>query len=297
MSHARTLVGLGEALFDVFPDTSRLGGAPLNMAVHAQQLGNRGVVVSRIGQDALGDRVVRELSERGLSAETLQRDPDRPTGTVEIDFDDRGEPVYQIVEGVAWDALQWDPDVEDIAQRCDAVCFGSLAQRTAQTRNTIHRFLQIARRAVRLFDVNLRPPFYDRRILTRSLEVATAGKLNRGELETLTGLFHLGADEDTAAEGLRRKFDLRWVALTRGMEGVAVYTTVGKHEADPVGGELETGDRVGAGDAVTAALLHGAARRWPWERTLGLANHIGTHVGSHDGACPPLPDPIRRLAE
>lgn len=296
MATQHQIVGIGEALFDVFPDEQRLGGAPLNVAVHAHQLGNTGVVVSRVGQDDLGERVVDELTRRGMPLDHLQTDPDRPTGTVIVDIDAHGEPSYEIIEDVAWDAIQFDFDLEDLGQRASAVCFGSLAQRDGQSRNTIYRFLDSARRAVKLFDVNLRQQYYDRRILSRSMEKATAVKLNTAELRTLDEMFSLGGSFDDAAQALREKFELRWVALTRAEEGNVVYTAQGREEAEPVYADTEKGDAVGAGDAAAAALLHGVVRRWPWQRTLTLANRVGAYVASRQGACPELSEEILELA-
>ena len=294
MAFVPRIIGIGEALFDVFADGARLGGAPLNVALHAHQLGDEGVVVSRVGQDELGERVLRELVERGMSTAHIQTDPDRPTGEVIVDVDERGEPTYDILRHVAWDTLQFDFDLEDLAQRASAVCFGALAQRDGQSRHTIYRFLDAARRAVKLFDVNLRQDYYDRRILTRSFELADAVKLNIDELRIMDGMFMLGDAPDEAAAAILRKFSVKWVALTRGAEGTVVYTPRAKHEIEPVVAR-PGGDRVGAGDASAAGLLHGATRRWPWERTLKLANALGAHVASQHGACPPLSEEVKAL--
>ncbi len=296
MSVAKRIIGIGEALYDVFPDGSRLGGAPLNMALHAHQLGNVGVVITRIGQDPLGDKILAELQAHGMPIDHIQTDPDHPTGTVIVDFDERGEPNYNIVKDVAWDMLWYDFDLTDAAQVADAVCYGSLAQRTGQSRNTLYRFLDEAKRAVRLFDVNLRQDYYDRRILTRSCELATAVKLNHEELAALRDMFDLAADEAEAARGLMKKFDLKWMAVTHGEKGTAVHTPQQSYAGAAVPAP-DGGNPVGAGDATAAALLHGATRRWDWPRTLQLANTLGSFVASQDGACPKLPDEIKKLAE
>jgi fructokinase len=294
MLEVKTIVGVGEALFDIFPDESRLGGAPLNVAVHAHQLGNRGVVISRVGQDRLGDQVLAELRQREMPTDHMQSDPDLPTGTVIVDVDAAGEPRYEIVEGVAWDNLQWDFDLEDIGRACHAICFGSLAQRNSQARNTIYRFLDVARQAIRLFDVNLRGDV-ERRALERSFELSNAAKLNTEELRQVATVFHVRGDNDAQARGLLTRFGLRWIAVTRGPQGTVVYTANERHEAEPVAAE-PGGDAVGAGDATAAALLHGAVRRWEWPRTLELANALGAHVASSQGACPPVHDRIRKMA-
>ena len=295
MRGSRIIVGIGEALFDVFPDEQRLGGAPLNVAVHAQQLGNAGVVVSRIGQDELGGRVIEELRRREMSTAHVQHDPDRPTGTVWVDLSVDDSPSYDIVRDVAWDNLQWDGDLDDLAGHTQAICFGTLAQREAQTRNTIYRFVQSAHRAIRLFDVNLRQDYYDRQKINRSLELASALKLNADELKALSGLLNLSERRDEAIAALIRQHQLDWVALTQGAEGTSVYTASTRHIGRAIAA-AEGGDAVGARDATAAALLHGALRRWPWARTLELANTLGAHVAGQPGACPELTDPIRQLA-
>jgi fructokinase len=296
MPTTKRIVGLGEALFDLFPDETRLGGAPLNVAVHARQLGNHAAVVSRIGQDQLGDRMIMELRGREVDVSCLQSDPDHPTGTVIVDFDEHGEPTYDIIREVAWDYLQYDYDLEDLAQHCDAICFGSLAQRTGQTRNTIYRMLDAARRSVRLFDVNLRQDYFDRRTLERSMEYATAVKLNAEELTRLSGMFGLASDPADAGRQLIDRFKLKWLALTRGPAGTTVVTGSAEYGGDPVAA-ADGGDPVGAGDAVAAALLHGVTRRWDLQRTVNLANHLGAHVASQQGACPSLTDPLRKMAD
>ena len=296
MANTRTIIGIGEALFDIFPDQQRLGGAPLNLALHAHQLGNRGIVVTRIGQDALGQQILDELARRGMSAEHVQTDPDLATGTVIVCFDEAGEPSYDITSHVAWDNIQWDGDLDHLAGQADAICFGTLAQRNAQARNNIYRFVESARRAIKLLDLNLRTDVSDRKQIQHSLEIANALKVNAGELAVLTGLFDLGDDADAAAAKLISKFKLHWIAQTAGADGTTVYTPDAKHVGTPVAA-ADGGDAVGAGDASAAALLHGALRRWDWPRTLTLANTLGAHVASQPGACPELTDAIRKLAE
>lgn len=296
-----TIVGIGEALFDVFPSHQALGGAPLNAVIHAHRLaapsGGRAILVSRVGQDLLGDQLRDELRRRGLDTAYLQSDPDRPTGEVLVDTTDPTSPGYEIVPNVAWDNLWFDPDVEELARRCEGVCFGSLAQRDAQSRNTIYRFVDTARRAVRLFDVNLRQKFYDLHIIRRSCELATVVKLNESELGTVCDLLGVALDRrgdaDSRAAALRERLNLRLVALTRGERGTALFSPEGKIEGPVPSIPLTEGaDAVGAGDAVTAALLVGLVLRRPLDRVLDLANHCGAFVAAHPGAVPELPDDI-----
>ena len=304
MDYRFTIVGAGEALFDIFPDHQTLGGAPVNAAVHAHQLsqgrGGRGVVLSRVGQDELGEQIIAELRQRGMNTDFVQTDPDRDTGRVYVEFDASGRHRFQIVENVAWDVIQFDFDTEDLAQRCDAVCFGTLAQRDAQSRNTIYRFLDTANRAVRLFDVNLRQNYYDARILSRSCERATIVKLNDEELPIvceLLGLAGVGRGEvdevDRKAQGLLKKFDLKMVAFTRGERGTVLHTSGGRHEGPAVSyRRAPNADPVGAGDACAAAILVGTVLRFDVDRIAALANHAGGYVASQAGATPPLPQSI-----
>ncbi|MEX0776941.1 MAG: PfkB family carbohydrate kinase [Phycisphaeraceae bacterium] len=307
MADRFTIVGLGEALFDVFPDRDPpevLGGAPLNVAVHAHQLalgrGGRGVVVSRIGQDNLGRQLLEALAQRGMTTDFLQSDPDRSTGQVYVDTTDPHDPQYDIAAHVAWDWLQFDPDAESLARGCQAVCFGTLAQREAQTRNAIMRFLEVAQRAIRLFDVNLRQHYYDHRILRRSCEYATAAKLNHRELEIVNR--ELGIDAppldsaeavDQQAMALLRKFKLKQVFVTRGEQGMTAYTASGPIVGEPANyAPVQGADGVGAGDAASAGVLVGLLLRWPLERIVTLANHAGAFVHGQRGATPALPQSI-----
>lgn len=295
MSDAPIIIGLGEALFDVFPDQECLGGAPLNVAVHAHQLGNTGIVASRIGDDERGRQVMRHLRSRDMRSDYLQIDISRDTGIVNVTLTD-GEPSYEIVAGAAWDALRFDRRFATLASQCDAVCFGSLGQRQPESRAAIQRFVENATMSVRLFDVNLRQDFYSGPLIEKSLKLASAAKLNSEELRVVSRLLEMHVeDEAAAAIQLREQFDLDFVALTRGPRGVIVYTEAENVETEPVKADLSGGDRVGAGDAAAAALLHGKVRNWPWQRTVNLANTIGALVASRSGACPPLNDAVKRL--
>lgn len=293
-----TIVGLGEALFDIFPDRQVLGGAPLNAAVHAHQLaavrGGRGVIVSRLGQDELGKRAQNELTGRSISTEYIQMDPDHRTGKVHVTVDEDGQPDYEVVEHVAWDWLQWDPDLEHLARHCDAVCFSGLAQRQNQTRSSIHRFVTEAAQAVRLFDLTLRQRFYDQRMLRHSCELANVVKLNLEELNVLSAQINLpGESIDTQIKTLIDAFALNQVVLTRGAEGTVIYTRSRRYEGEPVHYEpAEHADSVGAGDACTAAILVGSVLRLPVPKILQLANHAGAYVASVPGATPTLPATI-----
>lgn len=307
MTHRYTIVGIGEALFDIIQGDARLGGAPLNVAVHAQQLGRRadgrGVIVSRIGQDDLGERMTAQLREIGMATNFLQSDPDRPTGRVFVRVGRDGRVDYEIAADSAWDMLWFDPEDEDLATTCDAVCFGCLAQRDAQARNTIYRFLDTCRHGVKLFDANLRQKFYDQRVLSRSCEFADVVKLNREELPIVCG--HLGIDvargEDGEAEAIGKliaRNGLDMVVLTRGVQGTRLYLPDGRIDGAPASyTPAEGADAVGAGDACSAAILTGLCLRMDPQAIADLANHVGAYVAAQPGATPTLPDEILAMVE
>jgi fructokinase len=294
------IIGLGEALFDCFPDRSILGGAPLNFVVHAQQLlasRGQGVLVSRIGNDDLGKRLLHEAAARGVQTDYIQIDDRRPTGTVQVTVSPSGDPSYEILEGVAWDHLEFDEALERLSADCSAVCFGTLAQRSATTRETIQRFLSTAPHAIRLLDVNLRQHYITPQVLESSFKAANVVKLNEGELaraaELLPQYFGGATAVDDHVAALRDAFDLRTVALTRGSHGTVLYSADGRFESDPVLiPAAADADGVGAGDACCAGLVYGLLNDWPPDRTLELANRMGAYVASQPGGTPRIPQSI-----
>jgi fructokinase len=303
MNSRFTIVGLGEALVDILPGSQHVGGATLNVALCAQQLAapsqGRGVLVSRLGQDALGHTILEHLKSHQVDTSYLQHDPDLATGTVYVQFDAQGQPAYDIVENVAWDVIQFDPELADLARRCTGVCFGSLAQRHPQSRSTIDRFIAAASRAVRLFDVNLRGQFYDSALLRKSCEQASAVKLNEEELPIVCGLLGLDLpenDEAAAAGLLLQQYDLKLVVITHGSKGTTLYDAQGAYPGKAVSyPPAPSADPVGAGDACAAAILTGLALRFDMARLADLANHVGAFVASQPGATPPLPEKILNM--
>lgn len=290
------IVGLGELLWDLLPDGKKPGGAPANFAYHARVLGDRGVAVSRVGTDPLGKEIRARLSELGLPGEPVQDDPEHPTGTVGVSLDDRGVPTFTITPEVAWDYLAWTPELEELAGRADAVCFGSLAQRSPVARGTIRAFLAATRReALRLFDVNLRQSWYDAEVLRESLRLAGIVKLNESELPVVLRVLGLPAGGGAAREcrTLLQTFSLSLVCLTLGAEGSLLVGPQGELRSSGV--RVAVADTVGSGDAFTAALCHHWLRGSGLERIGQAANRYGAWVASQAGATPEVPPAV--LAE
>jgi fructokinase len=280
------VVGLGELLWDILPTGEQLGGAPANFAYITAMLGDCGIVASRIGGDERGDKALALLQKAGLTTAHLQIDEVRQTGTVEVELDDKGKAAYRITEEVAWDVLQWTADWQELAARADAVCFGSLAQRSPQSRQAIRRFLQATRPdALLVFDVNLRAPYYSAEVVTESLKLAKVLKLNDEELPILMKLCGLeGATEEGSLQRLLQTYDFHMVCLTRGAQGSLLVTDSGR-VAHP-GFTVEVADTIGAGDGFTAALMHHYLRGASLQKINEAANRMGAWVASQVGAMP-----------
>jgi len=291
----RVVVGLGELLWDLMPEGARLGGAPANFAVMAGRLGNRAAVASRIGADALGTQARDELESLPAEAGLLQTDPEFATGTVTVALSG-GEPEYTIHESVAWDRLALTPEWRELARAADAVCFGTLAQRAEVSRETILGFLDATRReCVRVFDVNLRAPFWSGEVLREGLGRATILKLNATELRHVlmgTGVcpYPTGAqDDDEILRGARRlleRYPVELVCVTLGGKGSLLATRKEHHRHHGLAATVK--DTVGAGDAFTAALTHYYLEGAPLAVLNEAGNRWGAWVATQVGGMPPL---------
>jgi len=281
-----TIVGLGELLWDVFPNRKELGGAPANFAYMVSLLGDEGVVASRVGRDRLGNAAARRLAKLGLSQEWLQLDTKSPTGTVKVQVFEDGQPKFQIAENVAWDNFEWTAQWQALAGRTAAVCFGSLAQRSERSRETIRLFLQNLRpNAVKVFDVNLRQSFFSADILRDSAKIADIMKVNQDELPQVAQLLGYKSNaKESAGQWLLQTCGLKLVCVTEGPSGSSLVAADGVHRHP--GFPTEVADTVGAGDAFTAALIHHYLRGATLDEMNEAANRMGSWVASQVGATP-----------
>lgn len=283
------MVGIGEVLWDLLPMGKQLGGAPANFAYIAGQLGNKGIVASRVGNDGPGVEIIERLKSFGLDCEGIQLDEHHPTGSVLVNIEN-GQPVYDIVEGVAWDFLELTNAWLEIAQNADAVCFGSLAQRSEISREVIRAFVSSTKEnALRIFDVNLRQRYFSSEILKTSLELANVCKLNHEELPMVSGLIgNRNLSPIDSAKLLLEEFELKLVCITRGAEGSLL---ISENEVSEIPGlHVEVKDTIGAGDAFTAAMTHGLLRDWNLDMVNEKANEVGAFVASRSGAMPKFPE-------
>lgn len=288
MPTSPTVVGLGEILWDEFENDRRPGGAPANVAFHARQLGCHAVVCSRVGDDDAGRELLKFLAERGLSTDFIQVDPQLPTGRVTVDSSEPGSPEFIIHENVAWDAIRFDETTRSLIARADAVCFGTLAQRAQDARSTIQTILEnCPAGCLRVFDVNLRQNWYSRETIEFSLRHADLLKLNTAEVAKLSSLFSLESDSlTTFCNAVRERFEIGRVCVTRAEHGCLANDEQGTVEVP--GADVHVVDAVGAGDALTAALIFATLSGWPLDATARFANAVGSLKTTRAGAMPDL---------
>lgn len=287
-----TAMGLGEILWDVLPGSRTLGGAPANFAYHLNALGGTGIPVSRVGDDALGREALAALSARAIPVGHITRDPDHPTGTVQAELDAQGVASYTFPDNVAWDFLAPNKADLALAGQVDALCFGTLAQRSPTSRRTLRALLRAAPNALKIYDINLRQNFFDSGLIRASLGLADILKLNDDELVILTEMFCLPKDEHDALDLLMRRYDLKLAALTRGGRGSLLLAPGAM--SDLPGQSATVIDTIGAGDAFSAAMtlayLHGDSL----DEINRYASEVAGVVCGRPGAMPEMPETLRR---
>lgn len=289
----KIIVGIGEILWDMLPDGKRLGGAPANFAWHASQAGVNSCVVSAIGKDEAGDEILHELNKKGLPHRLTPTG--YPTGTVGVELDSEGIPCYHIHEQVAWDYLTFTPELESLAARTCAVCFGSLAQRHPVSREAINRFLDAVpdgEGQYKIFDMNLRQQYYNKKILEDSLTKCNVLKLNEEELLVVKSLFGYAAgDRKDICRKLLEDYCLQILILTCGTDGSYIITP--DTESFCPTPRVEVRDTVGAGDSFTATFCTALIKGLPLREAHRRAVETSAYVCTCDGAMPVIPDNLK----
>jgi fructokinase len=298
LTQAKLILGIGELLWDVLPEGMLLGGAPANFAVMAARLGNHATILSRIGEDDLGKKALELLGPLPADSSFIQLDPAQETGRVTVKFED-GQPAYTIHQPVAWDFLELTDEWVQLAERADAVCFGSLAQRSRESWQTIQTLLaRTPASCARVFDVNLRAPFFSGEVIRESLELATVLKMNDAEAPCVLELLGLPIPTSgllrAAAKQLLREYSLlRMVAVTRGAHGSLLLTR--EEEYEHPGSPVEVADTIGAGDAFTAAMTHYLLRGAPLATLNEAGNRWGAWAASQPGGMAELSEETRAV--
>ena len=287
------VVGMGEALWDVLPEGKKLGGAPANFAYHVSQLGLDSCVVSAVGDDKLGHELMDNLNGRGMQC-LIEQVP-YPTGTVQVELDEAGIPCYNIKENVAWDNIPFTSRLEALALRTQAVCFGSLAQRSIVSRETINRFLDLmpdGNGQLKIFDVNLRQSFYTKEVLCASMRKCNILKINDEELVTVSRMFgYPGIDLQDKCWLLLGKYNLWMLILTCGVNGSYVFTPGEFSFVETP--RVQVADTVGAGDSFTAAFVASILKGKTVAEAHRRAVAVSAYVCTQNGAMPLLPDRLK----
>ena len=284
------VVGIGETLWDMLPDGKKMGGAPANFAYHALQFGCDAYIASAVGNDRLGHELTSALAATGLNMEVAH--VDYPTGTVNVEIDNKGIPSYDIRENVAWDNIPFTPSLEQLARRTAAVCFGTLAQRSAVSRRTIHEFLSampVNSGALKIFDINLRQNYYSKETIEESLSACNILKINDEELSVFNRLFGGGCP------GLKENCDriishygLEAMILTCGKYGSYVAASDGFFNFEPTP-EVKVADTVGAGDSFTGSFCSALLAGKSYGEAHKIAVEVSAYVCTCNGAMPRLP--------
>lgn len=299
------IVGLGEILFDCLPEGKKLGGAPANFAYHVSQFGLNGIAVSAIGKDEDG-KLIRSILPENLAVHL--EEVDYPTGLVQVTLEN-GIPQYDICLGAAYDNIPWTPEIEEIARNTRAVCFGSLAQRTITSRETIHKFLDTmpALSTLKVFDINLRQNWYSKEIIEDSLNHCNVLKINDEEIAVVAKLLdlsdvkHSGAaggeelqlvDFEDAAHDLLRIYDLQMIVLTCGVFGSYVVTPEEvSFQPTP---KVKVADTVGAGDSFTGSFCAAILAGKPIKEAHEIGVKVSAFVCTQEGAMPTYPESLKK---
>jgi fructokinase len=289
------IASIGELLWDLLPNGPRLGGAPANFAAMSanftatsKEMAAAVFLISRVGDDSLGREACQQLATHHVKLDFISTDPQHPTGTVTVTLDAEQSPAYRIHEQAAWDYIPAAPQMAALAPALDAVCFGTLAQRSAVSRETLRSFVESTRvDCVRVFDVNLRAPYWTPETLAWGCARATILKMNLEEVPHVAQALAAPGQQQTPvrlAHFLLRQFPVELIAITRGAKGSLLVTRKETHEHPGVAVELV--DSIGAGDAFTAALTHSVLRRCPLPLAAEAANRWGAWAATQRGGMP-----------
>ena len=277
-----SIVCFGEVLWDLLPTGKVAGGAPMNVAHHAKQVGAHSTMISSVGRDALGDELIVFLEDKGIPTHLVQRSERFPTSVVKVHLDDSGSASYEIVEGVAWDDIQLADAMLEAVRAADLLVFGSLVTRSATSRSTLQALLKAAQ--VRVFDVNLRAPFYSPASIEALLKESDIVKTNDDELEKLADWFGQDKEMPLMTQYLMDRFDLQKVIVTRGSHGAACRDVEGWHEHP--GFRIKVTDTVGSGDSFLAGFLTSMLKGESTKDCLAFACAVGALVATYAGGTP-----------
>ena len=277
-----TIVCYGEVLWDLLPSGKVAGGAPMNVAYHANQLGIRAQMISKIGKDELGSSLMDFLSGKGIPINLIQTDYTFPTGTVNVALDANGSPSYEIVAPVAWDYIHADRANKAAVSAADAFVFGSLSSRNETSRTSLLSLMELAQ--LKVLDVNLRSPFFTQDLLLQLLQLADIVKMNDEELQIIGQWLAINDTEVATAKKIRDHFQWQQFIVTRGAQGAWLFNDKGMINSDGI--PIQVQDTIGSGDSFLAAFLSKFLRGEAPEKCLQFAAATGAYVATQKGGTP-----------
>jgi len=276
------VVSYGEVLWDLLPTKTLPGGAAMNVAYHLKMLGSQPALITKVGIDEFGKKLVNLLSERGLSTDHFQIDYTYPTGMVHAKTNEDNDVLYDIVYPSAWDFIEWQDEYGKLVKDAGYFIYGSLASRSKESRDTLYRLLDTP--TTKVLDINLRPPFFDRANIEYLLKKAAILKLNIAELELITGWFSRFMHLEDRIGILQDHFHLQTVIVTMGANGSVI-----KHDGDihrHPGFPVQVADTIGSGDAYLAGFLNQRSQGFSIAQCLSFASALGALIATYPGACP-----------
>lgn len=280
------VVGIGELLWDVLPTGKRAGGAPVNFVYHATQMGAEGYALSAVGNDVSGTEIIQELDKNHIISDYIST-VEYPTGSVMVELQ-KGIPTYTIIEGVAWDHIPLTQASIDLMKRADAVCFGTLAQRAPESRETLRTLLSYMREdALRFFDINIRQSYYSKELIEELLGQANVFKINDEELEMLRPMLSLEGTADEVCRELMARYGLHYLILTAGAASSTIYSPTGISTLPTP--KVKVADTVGAGDSFSGAFVYSILTGKSLREAHQKAVEIAAFVCTQSGAWPAYP--------
>ncbi len=284
----KTILSFGEILWDILPDNSILGGAPFNFAYRINSLGDRGIIVSKLGKDRLGQEALEHVKALGIETTFLGQDDEFPTGTVDVSFDAQHNPDYVINPGVAYDYIKMTDSLAQIAERAECTCFGTLAQRSDTSRQTLKQLLEKSVNSLKFLDINLRKLCYSPETITFSLQNADVLKLNEEEALKLSGLMNVPHPSiPHFCEEMIEKWALKYCLVTCAEKGAFAMSEFGER-VYAVGYKIKLVDSLGAGDAFSAGFVYKILREKPLTEACNFGNILGALTASKAGATAPI---------
>lgn len=281
----KNVVCFGEVLWDIFPVGEKIGGAPLNVALRLNALDISSTIVSKVGKDQLGERLIEFVKEQGMQTQYIQQDPQFETGKVNVILDQNGTASYEIAYPTAWDKIQVNPSLEEKVSKADIFLFGSLIARDDISHQTLLKLLSIA--PYKVFDVNLRAPHYTKELLIDLMQKADFIKFNDEELNEIS---HAMGSKEKTLEGqlqfIAKQTSTKQICVTKGGDGALLFFDDQLYNQK--GFKVEVVDTVGAGDSFLATLLEGLLTSKPPEVAIENACAMGAMVASNAGANPKI---------